>query len=215
MPSAKSAVSALWWLRVDGDADVLRPKVKAFAERLDCVSLIAVHHKGDNKTNPHIHTCIAMNFAIQKQSFAIQVKKHFEVVDRAYALDVWDGNREKGAPTYLFHEMGVIFISKGWSNDEITSAQHLGYEIAEEVQKSKQKASQKLVERTLVQYKDRQIPSRFDILLFMVKEIQAGTAYHPGLFKLKQYVEEVEIKLSTSATIYQLTNEFYSNMWRV
>lgn len=214
MPSAKSTLSTRWWVRVDGDADVLRPKVKAFAERIDCLSMICCHHMGSRKENPHVHMAIEMLNEVQKQTFALTVKKHFGVVDRSYALDVWDGLRNQGAPTYLFHEMGDVFVSKGWTPDDIAQAQRLGYQIAAEVEKSKEKASQKLVERALVHFESRQ-PSKFDILEFMIREIHQRTAYHPGQFKLKQYVEEVEIKLTPADGILRLTHEYFNSMWRV
>jgi len=214
MPSLKSAVSSLWFIRVDGDESVLRPKVRSFAERIDVISLISVHHLGSKKENPHMHACIGMSNSIEKQSFAIQIKKHFEIVDRGYALDVWDGLRNKGATTYLFHEMGNVLVSKQWSESEIKEAQHIGYQIAQAVAETKEKASQKLVERALKHFGDIK-PNRFEILLFMMKEIQSGTAYHPGNFKLKSYVEEVEIRLTSGEDISRLAHEYFNSMWRV
>ena len=164
-----------------------------------------------------------MGVGIQKQSFALQIKKHFDVVDRNYALELWDGNRDKGAPTYIFHEKELweplesirpLWFSKGWTIEEVEEAQRIGMLIAEAVQDAKQKASTKLPERALEHFKDTR-PSRFDILMYMMTEIQQLTAYHPGQFKLKQYVEEVEIRLTSAGDLSRLAHEYFNSMWRI
>jgi len=213
MPSAKSVVSRLWWVRVDGDEVVLRPKVTAFAERLDIIALISVHHKGTKKENPHIHMCIEAAREVQKQSFAITIKKHFEVVDRNYALDIWDGDRTKGAPSYLFHEMGDVFVSKGWDADEITAAQRLGYQIAEEVDKAKEKASGKLRNKVLDHFVDCK-PSRHEVLLWMLNEIQEGRSHHPGDFNLKNYTDETLLRAMDKNTLSNHAHHMVNNLWR-
>lgn len=214
MPAPKSAVSALWFVRVDGDIEVLRPKVLSFASTIDCVSMLCVHHTGQKKENPHIHFVCGMNTSIQKQSFALRVKKVFEVVDRGYAVDVWDGNRTEGACSYLFHEsVWNVLAHKGWSDDEVKEAQRIGQAISKEVAKAKDKASQKLVERA-VKHFDGRSPTKFDILSFMVDEIHGGQAYHPGNFKLKSFIEEVEIKLTPQEQLGRLKHAMYSDMFR-
>jgi len=215
MPSAKSAVSSSWFVRVDGEADVLRPKVIRFGETIDCVSLLCVSHTGKKKENPHAHFLVVMNSQLQKQSFAIRIKKAFEVVDRGYALDVWDGNRGEGAASYVFHETdAAILCSKGWSADEIEEAQRIGQAISREVDKAKERASQKLVERAVKHFEGR-VPTKYDILSFMVDEINDNTAYHPGIYKLKQYIEEAIIKLTPKDQMLRLKNEMYNEMFRL
>jgi len=215
MPSVskKSIVSKLWWVRVDGDAEYLRPKVKAFAERLDCISLISAHHKGKSKENPHIHMAIEMSKGIQQQSFGIVIKKHFEVVDRGYAVDIWDGNREQGCPTYLFHEMGDIFISKGWSTQEIEAAQRLGYQISAEVDKAKEKASGKLRDKVIEHFVDCK-PSKHEVLLWMLTEIQEGRSYHPGDYNLKIWTDDVLIKAMDKTDLHNHAYQLINNLWR-
>jgi len=215
MPAPKSAVSSLWFVRVDGDIDVLRPKVIAFASTIDVVSMLATHHTGRKKENPHIHFVVGMNTSIQKQSFALRVKKVFEVVDRGYALDVWDGRRGEGAGSYLFHEqIWNILARKGWSDEEISETQRVGLAISQEVEKAKDKASQKLVERAVKHYEGRSV-ARFDIASFMIDEVYEGTAYHPGMFKLKSFIEEAELKLTPKDQLLRLKNEWYSQMFRL
>ena len=214
MPAPKSAVSALWFVRVDGDIEVLRPKVLEFASTIDCVSILSVHHMGNKKENPHIHFVCGMNTAVQKQSFAIRVKKVFEVVDRGYAVDVWDGNREEGACSYLFHEqVWNILARKGWTDDEVKEAQRIGLAVSKQVAVAKERASQKLVERA-VKHFDSRSPTKFDILSFMVDEIYENRAYNPGEYKLKNFIQEVEIKTTPKDQLLRLKNEMYNNMFR-
>ena len=220
-PSAKSLMSNKWFVRIDGDVNVLRPKVLTFISRIDCVSWLHGQHVGSKKENSHIHACIEMTSAIQKQSFALQIKKHFDVVDRNYALELWDGTRAKGAPTYIFHEKELwepldtirpLWFSKNWCPAEVEEAQRIGKLIAEAVNIVKEKASTKLPERALEHFRDTR-PDKFEILLYMMKEIQQLTAYHPGQFKLRQYVEEVEIRLTDN--ISRLAHEYFNSMWRI
>lgn len=214
MPAPKSAVSSLWFVRVDGDIEVLRPKVLAFASTIDVVNMLSVHHTGQKRENPHIHFVCGMTTSIQKQSFALRVKRVFEVVDRGYAVDVWDGNRGEGAASYLFHEpVWNILVSKGWSDDEVQEAQRIGQIVSKEVAKAKDKASQKLVERA-VKHFDGRNPCKFDITSYMIDEIHRGSAYHPGMFKLKSYIEEVELKLTPQNQLDRLKNMWYIDMFR-
>lgn len=213
MPSLKSAKSALWFCRIDGDEDILRPKVSEFANKIDCVNMLVAHHKGGSKENPHCHCVITMAGEVQKQTFALRIKKHFEVVDRGYALDVWDGRRaEYGAVSYLFHEEDApLLCSKGWSQEEIQAAQFIAQQTNVAVNEAKQKASFKLVERAIEHFQLTN-PSRMEIFRFMMYEIHGGRAHHPGIFKLKQYVEEVEIKMT--GNINTLIINMFQDIWR-
>ena len=214
MPAPKSAVSALWFVRVDGEIEVLRPKVLSFASTLDVVSMLCVHHTGQKKENPHVHFVVSMNTSVQKQSFALRVKKVFEVVDRGYAVDVWDGNRGEGAVSYLFHESDApILVRKAWNDDEVKEAQRIGQLIAVAVSTAKDKASQKLVERAVKHFEGR-VPTKYDILSHMVDAIYKREAYHPGMFKLKSFIEEVEIKLTPVDQLERLKNSMYTDMFR-
>lgn len=215
MPALKSALSSMWFVRVDGEADVLRPKVTRFAEKIDCVSLLCVAHTGSKKENPHIHFLMVLNTTLQKQSFSVRVKKEFEVVDRGYAVDVWDGNRGEGAASYVFHETDAdILCSKGWTNDEIKEAQRVGNVVAAAVKQSMDKASQKLVERALQHFKERPRPSKYDIISYMVDEIHQGRSHDPG-FKWKQFVQEIEIRLTPANQLDNLKNQLYHDLFRV
>jgi len=212
--TGKSAVSSSWFCRVDGDESVLRPKITEFLAKIDIVKMLCVHHTGSKKANPHVHFVVTIANPVQKQSFAVRVKNHFGVVDRSYALDLWDGEHMGKCITYMFHEEAApILCVKGWSPAEITEAQRQGKAISDAVTESKEKASQKLVERALQAFGEKS-PEKYDILLFMIKEIHAKTAYHPGEFKLKTYVEEVYIKLLPGNRVAEYAFQLYNNLWR-
>lgn len=213
MPSLKSATSNTWFARIDGDMEVLRPKVLTFAQAIDVISILATFHTGSKKENPHTHMVIQMGTSVQKQSYALRLKKHFEVVDRGYALDVWDGKRaEYGAGSYLFHEDNApILVSKLWEQTEIQEAQRIAKITNEAVAIAKEKASTKFIDKALDKFKDKK-PSRYDIFAYLMQLVSNKELYWPGTFKAKQMVEEVEIKLSDN--LVQLTNEYYSNIFR-
>jgi len=205
--------SAQWFVRVDGEPDVLRPKVKGFAEHVDNVDILAVSHTGRGKENPHCHFLVSIRSPIQKQSMAIRIKSHFEVVNRGYALAVWDGKKlEEGASTYLFHEPNAhILFSRGWSDSDLKEVQRLGGIVRQAVEKEKEKASTKLIDRALKHFEGGN-PDKFQIFAYMMEEVASKKAYWPGTFKIKQYVEEVEIKLSQN--LPRLINEMYANIFR-
>jgi len=202
MPKAsKSTVATCWFLRVDGEIEVLRPKVLLFAQALDVVSILATHHNGQKRENPHSHMVIQMaeSSAVQKQTFALRVKKHFEVVDRAYALDVWDGRRaEYGAGSYLYHEQpATVLCNKNWTPAEVKEAERIALITNEAVAEAKEKASVKFVERALAYFKDRTGEvEKFEIFTYMMHQVHTQKMYWPGSYKAKQLVEEVEIKMT-------------------
>jgi len=214
MPKAsKSTVATSWFLRVDGEPEVLRPKVLLLAQALDVVSIFATHHNGQKKENPHSHMVIQMATGVQKGSYAVRMKKHFEVVDRGYALDVWDGRKaEYGAGSYLFHEQpATILCSKNWTDEEVQEAQRIAVLTNAAVAEAKEKASVKFVERSLNEFRDKEV-TKYDIFSYMMRQVHQEKMYWPGTFKAKQMVEEVQIKLSKN--LPQLTNELYSNIFR-
>jgi len=214
MPKAsKSTVATSWFLRVDGEPEVLRPKVLLLAQALDVVSILATHHNGLKKENPHSHMVIQMATGVQKQTYALRIKKHFEVVDRGYALDVWDGRRaEYGAGSYLFHEQpATILCNKNWTDEEVQEAQRIAVLTNAAVAEAKEKASVKFVERSINEFRDKEV-TKYDIFSYMMREVHQEKMYWPGTFKAKQMVEEVQIKLSKN--LPQLTNELYSNIFR-
>lgn len=214
MPKAlKSTPSTSWFIRIDGEEEHLRPKVLLFAQSLDVVSILCTAHKGQKKENPHIHAVIQMGTSVQKQTYALRIKKHFEVVDRGYALDIWDGRKaEYGAGSYLFHEdNGAPLVSKGWSPAEIQEAQRIAKITNEAVAEAKEKASTKFVEKALKQF-EGQHPSQYHIFQYLMQLVANQEMYWPGTFKAKQMVEEVEIKMTNN--IGHLTQIYYNSIFR-
>ena len=212
MPSLKSAVSGTWFFRIDGESDILRPKVLAFAQGIDVISCLGTFHTGSKKENPHCHIVVQMATQVQKQSYALRIKKHFEVVDRGYALDVWDGKRaEYGASSYLFHEENApILVSKLWEQTEIQEAQRIAKITNEAVAIAKKKAGTTFVDRALEHFKDKE-PSKYQIFEYLMFLTSTREIYWTG-YKTKSMVEEVEIKLSKN--IGHLTAMYYNSIFR-
>lgn len=195
---AKSTVSSLWFVRVDGSESFLTEKCDELANCIDTKAILAIRHLGDKKTNTHVHFVIDTSSS-QKQSFAIRIKKLFGIQKRTdYAIEVWDGEKTGGAVSYMFHEEDFKEICrKGFSDEDVNMAYANHQATQKVVAVNKQKASGKLVDRTLEHFKDCTDPqnSRKEILTFMLQEIRAGNSYHPGEFRLKSFMEEVIIKL--------------------
>jgi len=216
MPALKSAKSKTWFVRIDGEEEYLRPKVTQLAECVDVVDLLCAFHTGTRKENPHVHMVITMLGEVQKQSYALRIKRVFEVVDRSYALDVWDARRAVyGAVSYLFHEEGApIICKKGWTTDEIAEAQRIAATANTAIAESKDRASTKLVDKAIKHFEaikfldeNHTVPTKLEITKFMFEAVHKGEAYYPGEFKMKQYIEEVQIK--TTDNLNNLIYYFY------
>lgn len=207
---SKSVRSDKWFLRVDGNVEFLTQKFRELSSCLDTMELLAVFHLGEKKTNPHAHAVIRTSGTVQKQSFAIRIKTLFAIEKKTqYALDVWDGGREAGAVSYMFHEKDCrVLVCKDFDDDEINKARQLSAEVEKVVAINKQKASHLLVQKSI----ENQLTTRSEILLFMLKEIKEGNSYHPGMFKLKSFVEEVMIRQCDNLEdlAYKIENE----LWR-
>ena len=204
MVATKDTKSVYWFARVDGPKDHLHGKLKELAECIDVCSILGTYHVGKKGENPHTHFVVEMNKEVQKQSYALRLKKLFGIEQKTqYALDVWDARRaEYGAVSYLFHEDDApVLVSKGWPEGEISEAKHIAKEANKVIEISRQKAETKLVGKAIEHFSQwTEKPSTFQIFDYMVREIHSGQNYHPGYFRLKQFVEEVEIKLTADPT---------------
>lgn len=207
---AKSVKSNLWFFRVDGNREFLTEKFRELSQNLDTMELLSVFHVGEKGEHPHAHCVVALNTSTQKQSFAIRLKKLFDIEKRhQYALDVWDGDKVKGATSYLFHEKDApVLCNKGFTEEQLNEARMISDEVQKVVQRNKEKASGRLVERAI----EQNLSGRYDILCYMLNEIKEGKAYHPGNYKLKQYVEEVEIRQTKD--IGEYATSLMSELWR-
>lgn len=213
--SASKERSRFWFLRVDGPKEFLRQKCEELSKCIDVVSCLAGYHTGKTKEKPHIHACIELKTEPQKQSFAVRVKQLFSIGKSVeYALEVWDGDYEKGAPSYIYHEEDVdVFCTKGFTQAQLDAAKAANAAIQKVVAMNKEKAQHKLIERALERFGNEQ-PERVDILEFMLQCIHKGENYHPGSFMLKRYVEEVELKLMPEWQIRDYALSLRDNLWR-
>lgn len=211
---AKSEYSDKWFVRVDGNQEFLVEKLKKLSECLDTKALIAAYHLGEKQDNPHCHFAIECG-STQKQSFAKRMKALFGIEKRSqYAVDVWDGNRVAGAVAYLFHESAAKIITNvGFTDEELTLAKQACEATQKVVNVNKQKASGKLVEKALEQFKNQEV-DRSDILLYMLKEIRDGGAYYPGEYRLKSFVEEVMVKRLGDRELARYARQLEERLWR-
>jgi hypothetical protein len=215
MVASKSTKSSKWFARIDGEVEYLRPKMLAFASQIDVQSILSTHHTGKKKENPHCHCVIEMATEVQKQSFALRLKRHFEVVDRGYALDTWDGRKaEYGAVSYLYHEDDApTLVSKNWSPEDLAEARRIAKDANAVIEKAKDKASIKWVDKALDHFSNWETePTQYQVFSYLLEEVHARRTYWPGGFKAKQLVEEVGIKLTPNLSA--MTNQLYNTIWR-
>lgn len=212
---AKSIVSDKWFVRVDGNEEFLTQKLKILADCLDTKVLHGLFHLGERRDNSHTHFVIQTSPS-QKQSFAVRIKKLFDIVKKNdYAIEIWDGIPDGGAVSYMYHEENAkVLFSKGISQEEIDRAIALNKKVQEVVSVNKKRASGKLVEKALEHFDFNSQPERREVLLFMLKEINKGDSYHPGEFRLKSFVEEVIIKKSNASELEEYARLCEARMWR-
>lgn len=213
MATAKSVKSKLWFCRVDGAKEFLEEKLKQLSA--DCVSILSAYHEGDKKENPHCHFVCEMPSETQKQSFALKVKTLFSITKKTqYALGVWDGGREYGAVSYLFHEPNApLLVKKGYTEEELQKAVDINNGVQKVMEINKEKASHKLIEKAYEYMKDKEW-NRVSCLAYMLKVIKKGENYHPGDYMLKRYVEEIEVRMLDEDNVDIYASELASRLWR-
>lgn len=144
----------------------------------------------------------------------MRFKKLFEIKNKNYCTKIWDGLRDAGASSYLFHEeQAPILVNKGWSDEELASAKATNAAIQKVVALNKQRAKTTLPIRAKEHFAGQR-PSKREILQFMVELIHSAEVYHPGEFLLKRYVEEVELQLLDKNDLGMYASDLYSRLWR-
>lgn len=217
MTTEKSRKSNQWFVRVDGDYDTLKKFTEVLCSQIDVVRCIAYHHTGEKKENPHMHMCIEVRTVTQKQSFALRVKQYYTNIEKKsqYALAIWDGNSTKGAVSYMFHEQDAKeIITKGFTEEEIQGAKEANESVQKVIAINKEKAANKLVECAIEQFSEQKCIDKYEILKYMLQRIKNGENYHPGMYKLKQYVEEVQIRISSPDQFESICAEVYRDLFR-
>lgn len=211
--AAKSLRSNFWFVRVDGSEEFLRQKCGDLAKWIDVKAVLAVYHIGGSKENPHTHACIELTSSPQKQSFDKRFKTLFGVEKRSqFSTKPWDG--DIAAAAYMFHEAEApILVNKGWTEERLAAAKAHNEMVQKVVAVNNERASTKLVDRA-VEHFATSGASRFEILRYMLDECREGRAYYPGTFQLKKYVEEVQLKLTTTEDFDQFVADLQSQMWK-
>lgn len=212
---SKSQKSKTWFVRLDGAEEYLRQKCGELATWIDVKAVLAVYHVGGSKENPHIHALIELSSELQKQSFDKRVKKLYGIEKRSqYSTKVWDGVRDAGASSYVFHETEAkVVFNKGWTDVELEAAKASCAAVQKVVALNKERASTKLVDKA-VEHFNGQAPTRYEILSWMLHECREGNSYYPGTFMLKKYVEEVQLKLTDKHDFDQFVLEIERQIWR-
>lgn len=219
MVATKSERSKYWFVRVDGPKEFLTSKCVELGSAIDIFAILAAYHTGKSKENPHCHFVVELKYekdqeGPQKQSFADRIKKVFGITNKnQYSLQKWDGVRGAGAVSYLFHEEDVsILVNKGFTDEDISAAKLANDAVQKVVNVNAERASGKLVQRALEHFKNG--GTRHEILVFMLKEIKEGNSYHPGMYRLKTFVEEVELKLKSPDELEEYAWDLEKNLWR-
>lgn len=223
---AKSVRSAHWFCRFDGTKEVLTTKcaeLESAVAWMDVLRWLAVFHTGKRGENPHIHFIMELNGAIQKQSFDVRAKKYFAIEKKSdFSTKVWDGHLA-GAGSYLFSDKDwEILANKGFSDADLNEMREANDKVQEIVVENKKRASGKLVDKALdwwaKEHSDKTyVAGRHQMLVFrfMLTQIRDGQNWHPGMFQIKKYCEEVSIKLCDDNHWADYVELQYNSLFRV
>jgi len=210
MPSV--TLSQMWFCRIDGAKEYLAEKIKLVANWVDTLQVLAAHHVGDKKENPHCHFVIKLSSNIQKQSFDTRFKKVFTPDKKSsWSTKVWDG--APAACSYLFHEdTADVLVNKGFSDDEIASFKKLNSDTKKVIEVNKERGAKRVVERVL-EAMGGDTWDKMKIFATLCDYIREGSMYEPGDFMLKRYVEEIYCR-SLSADEYKVyVSDRYYNLF--
>jgi len=223
---AKSARSRHWFCRFDGIKVALiamLAELQGAVAWMDLVRVLAVYHTGKRGENPHIHYVMELKTDIQKQSYDVRAKKHFKIEKKSdYSTKIWDSNLE-GAGSYLFSDKDAeILLNIGFSDADLDEMRKANDKVQEIVVENKKRASGKLVEKALdwwaKEHQGRQyVAGRHQLLVFryMLTQIREGQNWHPGMFQIKKYCEEVSIKLCEDDHWQEYVELQYNNLFRI
>ena len=189
MPSI--AKSSLWFVRITAPHAFLLPKLKEFSNQIDCKRMLAMLHIGDSKENPHCHFTIEMTSTLQKQSFDVRLKKHFDITAKTeYSSKVWDGTDQPNI--YMYHEEGDAVVAKGYSSLELDTFKKSSQIITKQVEYTKEKSSNKLLDKLMADINSD--TTLQEIVELALDKIHSSETYHPGDFRLKAICTDAYIK---------------------
>lgn len=227
---AKASVSRQWFIAVDGEKNFLRQKWMEYKPPSGVLEkLFVVSHSGSTGDNPHVHVLLQESEQVQKQSLDKRFKTYFGIEDakkQHYSSKVWDGITDgEGAGSYCFHEEGAeILVNMGVDNEDIIVMRKACEAVKKVVAINKERASGKLVDRALQQFKTKPLPYYYedhkwlqlktDILEFMLREVQSGKAYFPGWSRMKMFVDEVELRLTDDKNVSKLAEKMAEKFWQ-
>ena len=212
-PAAKSTVSRMWFVRCDGPLEFVTAKAIELSRSPDTVAMLGYTHLGDKGDNPHIHFVIETSIGVQKQSFALRIKKHFGIEAKSdYSLELWDGSRGAGACSYMFSDAAsALAVNKGFSEEDINAARVANDAVAKVVALNKGKASGKFVDRAMKHF-EGQDPTEYELLQYMMELSVNNELHWPGQFRAKQMIEECRMKMTPSFVGY--VDKMYNSMFR-
>lgn len=207
MPSIGKSYS--WFVRVDGNHEFLKDKLKTIPEWIDTKKFLAFLHTGNSKENPHCHFVITLQGELQKQSFDKRIKQLFNITKKTeYSSKPWDEGTE--AVAYMYHEDTLPIQNKGFSLEELDKAKQHNTVVQKVIAINNDKASNKLLDKLIAAIEpDDDLEAVAGRAVDMIRE---GVSYHPGMFRLKAIVEEAFMKTRTDADWRYVRNIFIQNI---
>lgn len=207
MPSV--AQSKMWYIRVTGSHEYLRPKINLMREWVDFSGMfVGLHHVDKEDSNPHCHIALKLHTNLQKQSLDTRVKKLFDVSGAQYSSKVWDGDSR--ALSYMYHDEKVeIFNFLGLTDAEIAELKRTNEIVMAQVAVAKEKAGYKVIDYVLSKLSDG--VTRYEIFECILGAVEDGLFHHPGGL-LNRYILECELLLHKNSS-KQVRDKIKASQW--
>lgn len=191
MPSI--AKSKSWYIRITAPHSFIKDKLNIMKGWIDFSGMfVGLHNPDKDDENPHCHIALKILSEIQKQSLDTRIKKLFEVSGAQYSSKVWDSDTR--ALAYMYHdEKAEIINLLGLTDAEISELRRTNELVQKQVAVAKEKSSHKILDYAVSKCDTSSTQS--DIGYVILKAIGDGLFHHPGPFRLKAYILEVELIL--------------------
>lgn len=159
---------------------------------------IRIHHTGKKGDNPHYHMCITTDY--KQDALRKELKKYFTLAkgNKHISIKNWDGNIK--AVAYLFHEGTQPDMIRGFTDEEITTAQEINTQVKTKI---KDNAPCKVVAEATEYFSGRTPPTQIQIFSYIYDRYKATGDWLPNKYQFERYITRVQANLAeTPEQIY-------------
>jgi len=151
---------------------------------------IRIHHTGKKGDNPHYHLLITTDY--KQPALRAEFKKHFTLAsgNRHLSIKKWDGNIK--ALAYLFHEGTQPTDIRGFTSEELVSAQELNTQVQSAIKKN---APVQVVQQATDFFKGKS-PGPLQIFSYLYDHYHSTGEWLPNKYQFERYIHRIQANLA-------------------